>query len=206
MERDKVFERLEEIETQYERMFQQDIKVGETIRFGSIDGEPVEWLVLRIWKHEKKALVISKNAVEERAYHEEAESIIWEKCTLRKWLNGTFADGVLQLMDEEKARILTVNLQNEDNPKYGTTGGNSSWDRFFLLSIRAAKLYFKDDNDRVCYDKHGQETEWWWLRSPGHYVYYAAGVSDIGLVGQIGGFVHDDYVGVRPAFFLNLKS
>jgi hypothetical protein len=47
---------------------------------------------------------------------------------------------------------------------------------------------------------------WWWLRSPGLGARYAADVYTDGSVSRGGDFVVPAYFGVRPAFWLNLKS
>jgi len=201
-------EQLDNHKIECNKIIQENIVEGETITFGKYTDTncDVEWRVLRVWKQERKALVLSEKSFGNKQYHDKNMPITWEDCSVRKWLNGEFADDVLQLTDEEKARIMTVNLQNEDNLEYGTPGGNSTWDRFFLLSLREVELYLKEKRDRVCYDNDGQETVWWWLRSPGYYINSAAFVYDYGNVFQYGFNVLDESVGVRPAFFLNLKS
>jgi hypothetical protein len=50
------------------------------------------------------------------------------------------------------------------------------------------------------------EAHWWWLRSPSFDARAAADVDTGGSVGRGGSYVVSVYVGVRPAFWLNLKS
>ncbi|MBQ0055942.1 MAG: autotransporter domain-containing protein [Synergistaceae bacterium] len=49
-------------------------------------------------------------------------------------------------------------------------------------------------------------SNYWWLRSPGGYDYYAADVSDDGIVGGYGDDVSYDFRAARPALQINLKS
>ncbi len=41
-------------------------------------------------KEGKKALYVSKLALDCKKYHHQDTSISWEKCYLRKWLNSEF--------------------------------------------------------------------------------------------------------------------
>ena len=45
---------------------------------------------------------------------------------------------------QNRARIIEVATQNPDNPWYGTSGGNPTTDRIFLLSIEEVVKYFGD--------------------------------------------------------------
>ncbi|MCD7811804.1 MAG: DUF6273 domain-containing protein [Ruminococcus sp.] len=159
-------------------------KKSDIIKFGKY-----EWIVLK--KEANKAMLITKDEIEKKKYHEVDESVTWETCTLRKWLNEDFYS---TFAPEEQARILETHLENSGNKKHGTKGGNDTDDKIFLLSLDEAEKYMTEDERKA--------NSWWWLRSPGYYQAHAAGV----LSG--GGFdAHGDFVigegGVRPA--LNLK-
>ena len=71
-----------------------NVEVGDTIEFGEYeqdnksDKEPIEWNVLDI--QDNKALIISKYGLDAKKYNEEYQSVTWENCTLRKWLNEDF--------------------------------------------------------------------------------------------------------------------
>ena len=91
-----------------------------------------------------------------------------------------------------------MNLENPNNPEYGTPGGNNTKDRVFLLSIDEADRFFKNNNDRAIGSA-------WWLRSPGCPSYYAAYVSEDGSVQTFGNDPQFIYA-VRPAIKIDLKS
>ena len=75
------------------------------------------------------------------ACHHEACEITWAACDLRKYLNGEFYDS---FGEADRAWIIEVTNENHDNPWYGTSGGNPTTDRIFLLSIDEVLKYFGD--------------------------------------------------------------
>lgn len=60
-------------------------------------------------------------------YSEESTDVTWENCALRKWLNEDFYNDAFS--NEEKNSIQTTEVVNEDNPEYGTEGGNNTKDK-----------------------------------------------------------------------------
>ena len=186
-----------------------DIKVGSFITYGRYfqDSDnaksPIEWLVLDVKGNE--ALLISRYALDCKEYHHEFENITWEDCDLRKWLNSDFLKSAFS--NEESERILVSELRNDDNPEYGTRGGNDTKDRIFCLSIAEAEQYFSSDEDRQCRPTAYAREQgafvrddccFWWLRSPG-YLQGAAGVNTDGALGPCGVNVYDPDCVVRPA-------
>ena len=67
-----------------------------------------------------------------------------------------------------------------------------------LLSVNEAK--------KLLSIKDREYSNWWWLRSPGHYQYSAAIVNLDGSVYYPGYSVNIDYDCVRPALKINLES
>ena len=194
-----------------------DIKVGNYIKFGAYEQdnntsngkEDVEWLVLEV--KDGKALVISKYALDCKPYN----TVTWETCTLRKWLNSNFL-GVAFSADE-KAMIPTVTVSADKNPEYSTNPGNTTQDQVFLLSITEANKYFSSDSARQCkpteyavaggaYVSSSNGNCWWWLRSPGFDQGSAAFVNDGGDVDEDGIDVGYAYNAVRPALWIDLNS
>lgn len=129
--------------------------------------------------------------------------------------------------DSQKNAIYTTNVVNNNNINYGTAGGSNTSDKIFLLSesevyntATAAKYGFV--KDRYTYDEakksycstyayamglyRYEKRVDWWLRSPGDYSNYAAGVSYYGWVYSYGDCVYCSSDGVRPALHLNLAS
>ena len=196
-----------------------DVKVGDIIEFGSYEQdndlsngpEPIGWRVLEV--SGGSALIVSEYALDVRAYNKEWVDVTWAECTLRKWLNGKFYDTAFN--EEEKGRIALTEVENADNPEYGTEGGEDTEDRIFLLSLGEAERYFEDDEDRRAFpteyaiarnvwvwEKTG--TVWWWLRSPGDIGGIAAGVFADGSLLNIGPFVYYYWYAVRPALRLKM--
>jgi hypothetical protein len=189
--------------------------VGDTMRFGQYD-----WRVLDV--QGGKALLLSEDIIEERAYNEELKDVTWETCTLREYLNGAFYN-TFTLADRQ--RIVKSTLHNPDNnwgrtggKPFGTKGGNETEDYIFLLSVQDLHDYFgglklyKDDDEREWYyeaddrlvAKFNGEAAWWWLRSPGFFQFYAACVNSDVTVLLEGIIVFREFGGVRPALWLNL--
>ena len=157
-------------------------------------------------------LLLTKEGIACRPYHEEFEEVTWEKCSLRSWLNGEFLNG---FTDEERAMILKTRVKNLDNPDYDTPGGNDTEDLAFLLSIEEARHFFKNDENRICIPGKEAIEEGvfvaggaclWWLRSPGGSRGSAACVYAGGFVSSPGFIVYPFSYGVRPALWVNLES
>lgn len=193
------------------------VKVGSIIKFGNYPQntkdkkEPIEWRVLAV--KGGKALVISQYALDCKKYNEKRESTSWEKCTLRKWLNSDFLNSAFD--STEQNLIQVSNVTADKNPKSSTDQGNDTKDKVFLLSVKEAEQYFKNDEDRECnptkfainngaYQYQGRC--WWWLRSLGDYRRNPTLVDPSGSVDYYGSSVGSNYGEVRPALWINLKS
>ena len=188
------------------------MKKGDIIKFGNYpqdsDGNkaPIEWLVLDFNEKTEEALLISRYGLDCIQYHNSWANITWEDCDLRKWLNNDFIKSAFS--EEEAKKIKVSELKNEDNPKYGTKGGNNTKDRIFCLSINEAKLFFGSKNDRQCKPtayarKQGAYVKndccYWWLRSPGLYKDRATSVCMGGALNLYGYDVYNGGSAVRPA-------
>lgn len=201
---------------------EQNLRYYKTVKFG-----PYEWLVLNEEDY-PGTLLIAKEGISSRPYHEVYGNVTWEDCSLRKWLNREFLNC---FTDEERARILKTDVKNNDNPRYGTLGGNDTEDQVFLLSLEEAFVYFAADKRRICIPgkdavEEGVDIENdacpWWLRSPGKYpdsatLILANGSLDadgecVDAAGSVENYDNSDedwwYGGyaVRPAMWVNLES
>ncbi|MBR1454471.1 MAG: hypothetical protein IJ593_07475, partial [Lachnospiraceae bacterium] len=107
--------------------------------------EPIEWIVLE--KSNNKALLLSKYVFTNHTYNDDYVDITWENSTIRKWLNSEYINTIFS--KKEQGSILTTDVINNDNAKYGTKGGNNTKDKLFLLSIDEVNKYFSSDNQRV---------------------------------------------------------
>ena len=99
----------------------------------------------------------------------------------------------------DKERIMEVINLNHGNSQYEISGGNSTADNIFLLSIEEANKYDITIPEYVLLDTV------WWLRSPGDEKTGAAGVYGGGIINTEGYYVNE-YGGVRPALWLSLDS
>ena len=198
--------------------------------------DPVKWRVLE--NADGQLFLLSDQNLDVFQYHTEEEDVTWETSTMRSWLNGYSAEqntggssgtdytsdnfiGAAFSEKEQKA-IAETEVVNDDNPTYGTEGGDNTNDKIFLLSIAEANndSYFADNNSRIATNtayvagggKIGGgmlgvgEADNWWLRSPGIDDDVAAYVNDNGGVRSFGPNVDFVITAVRPAFNLDLNS
>ncbi len=205
---------------------------------GGYNTDPIKWRVLS--NADGKLFLLSDQNLDVFEYHKDVESVTWETSTMRSWLNGYNASsntGGSNGMDytndnflntafsaKEQTAIANTAVVNDDNPDYGTDGGNNTTDKIFLLSIAEARnsSYFpnggsshRSKNTAYVADggkiggsfMHGTgEAGVWWLRSPGGKPDGALTVSDVGDLNDHGTVVNSDRSAVRPAFNLNLNS
>jgi len=154
-------------------------------------------------------LIITEDIIEARPYdtdntdENDYGNLLWESCSLRKYLNGEFFQS---FAPEEQARIIEVKLSNPINSWYGISGGLSTTDKIFLLSLEEVDKYFGDSGDYIgeqrkdldfdankyiekkdggyfsnAHDadrqaKYDGVPAFWWLRSPGIHKASAASV------------------------------
>ena len=196
---------------------------GNYVTFGTYpqtksgtDQTPIEWLVLE--SDGETALLISRYALDAKPYNTEYESITWEKCTLRGWLNSDLYNRAFSA--EEKKTILVSDVSADKNPPYWTNPGNATKDSVFLLSIIEANKYFANNEARMCaatdyaieqgtytnskYTVDGREACWWCLRSPGIKRDYAAIVISDGSIYDYGSYVYRSSCAVRPCVRVRL--
>ncbi|MDR1806886.1 MAG: tripartite tricarboxylate transporter permease, partial [Propionibacteriaceae bacterium] len=159
------------------------------------------WRVLEVKEKAGTALLLSERVVAYRAYHAEFTEITWEKCTLRDWLNHDF---VRSLPADFADLIVETPNENVDNPTYGTSGGRSTRDKVFLLSLEEVERYSTNSKASRVATRHDGDTWWWWLRSPGGGGSLAALVSYDGTVYDFGDNVTDAAGGVRPALTIRI--
>lgn len=188
------------------------------------------WRVLDI--QGDKALVITEHIIEHRPYSDAYVNMTWAQCSLRAYLNGEFLN---TFTAEERQRIIPCENQNNDNPWYGTPGGEPTLDSVFLLSIEEVVCqYFGDSSAKLYQPKKGQrywferkdannakrqattlqnEGWWWWLRTPGRVgvkAVYVHGDGNIGIQGNniLKGNLADGRCtgGVRPAMWIKVQA
>lgn len=162
-----------------------EIAQRDNITFGSYEQdndtsngkEPIEWIVLD--EVDGKVLLLSKMALDNMQYLDgEHTSCTWCNSTVRNWLNGEFISEAFS--DEEKNKICETNVVTDNNERYGTSGGDDSSDKVFLLSYQELFKYFP--NSTTCQptayaiehgsyvsskDDEDKGNTYWFLRTPG---------------------------------------
>lgn len=181
---------------------------------------PIKWRVLSIDGDD--AFLLADQVLDCQWYHSVECDITWEMCRLRKWLNDTFYMDAFN--SEEQSAIQTTTVINEDNPDFGTKGGNDTSDKVYLLSISEASnaaygfnsVYHESGGTRASkntsYAKAKEaytnsyyfDNGIWWLRSPG-------GDSNMATVVEVDGrysscILRNTKIGVRPVVHINLSS
>ena len=190
--------------------------VGTNIQFGGYD-----WRVLDV--RGNRVLILSEHVISVLQYHTTSRyPVTWEDSDIRRYLNSNFFG---RLSPQDQGRIAVTEVVNNDNQWFGTSGGNNTIDRVFLLSVEEVVRYFGDSGQlanrpeyvgildeyssaRVATNLFGLESAWW-LRSPGAYPNYASQVNAFGEIGMRGRTVHASMIfsrfgvnGVRPALWL----
>lgn len=192
------------------------------------DQTPIEWLVLEVDEDNHKALLLTYYGLDMQRYHRSQDSVTWETCSLRAWLNEDFLSKAFT--PEEQAAILLTDVDNSQKQCYGwtTAGGKDTQDRLFLLSYAEAHKYFhiqfgvknnvaarisptayasaagaRQDN-RNNKTEEGIVAGWWFLRSPGCYQYCVAAVGTDGSLYHT--YVDTPHACIRPAFWLDLDA
>lgn len=183
------------------------LQKGDEIEFGEICGKPVVWRVMDV--DGNRALLLTKDGIGYMPYNRRMWSVKWEKCTLRKYLNGKFYDSCF--VDTEQEKIIESDIRNRGNKKYGIPGCRNTKDKVFLLSIEEVVDLFASDEDRVCnvaeYVSDNEKDDelsigYWWLRSPGRSDSSAAVVKFDGSIAEQGNYVAVEWGIVRPAIWI----
>ena len=157
----------------------------------------IEWLVLR--SEGSRALLISKDALDQLKYNENNTDVTWETCSLRMWMNDIFINSAFSA--EEKNMILSTSVTADNTHTLSKVRGNDTVDKIFLLDSTEAILYFSTNSARRCQMASNNDNSCrWWLRSPGAYV------SADGSVNFGGRSVFVSMNAVRPAMWIDLNA
>ena len=158
----------------------------------SLVGQGITWKVLKVDTANKRALVISENILETRAFDHYSQ--VYSGSDIQTYLNGNF------ITNYGLSSVKFVNVDVTSSIETTTVGSGS--DKVFLLSQTEAEntAYFADDASRVA--NYNGSASFWWLRSPCErrveyvcYVFSGGGVDS---------YYFNSTGGVRPAFWVNL--
>ena len=179
--------------------------------------EPVKWRVLA---NDGNLFVVSDQNLDCVVYNSSAETVTWEECSLRKWLNSKFLDNAFNA--QEQGAVLESLVINEDGAK-GSEAGADTNDKVYLLSVYEVidpDLGFPTDWKDKGGTRVALNTEYtkskramtgsdmsgaWWLRTPGD-ANNAANVFNAGNVFVRGGNVNNFIFAVRPAMNIDTSK
>ncbi len=197
------------------------ISVGEVVSFGHYeqDGnkangtEPIRWIVLD--KQGSRVLLLSQQCLEGMPFHADGGTVVWKDSSLRGWLNNEFLRAAFS--EGEKALIRTGTLSNPLNESYGTGDTAATNDAVFLLSNAEYQKYFRSEaNARASLTAYAEQQgaeiikdnggSWWWLRTSGKNLSYAAYVSSGGSMSEDGSWISYEKAGVRPSLWADLSA
>lgn len=197
------------------------LSVGQRVYLGKYEqgngAEQIAWFVIKI--EGKKALLLSEKILDEQPYHNSyTDSVTWEKCSLRSWLNSTFYNKAFS--SSEKSKIIEVTNQNPavsgtvQGYMFYTDGGKNTKDKVFLLSVEEAEAFYQKFGAWKCYYSayvgkmggYGADSDIgpvWWLRSPGMEQNCASMVTATGISKSCFEPAWIKSIGVRPAIWIN---
>ena len=179
--------------------------------------EPVK---RRVLANDGNLFVVSDQNLDCVAYNSSAETVTWEECSLRKWLNSKFIDKAFTA--QEQGAVLETLVVNEDGAK-GSEAGADTYDKVYLLSVYEVidpDLGFPTDWKDEGGTRVALNTEYtkskdaltgtdmsgaWWLRTPGD-ANNAANVFNSGKVFVRGGNVTNYIFAVRPAMNIDTSK
>jgi len=180
-----------------ETFWEVHMQIGDLFTF-----DRYQWRVLAL--RADTALIMTEDIIAQRPFHTDAGAITWQSSAIRHHLNHDFYQ---QFTPSNQSRIVPTLNQNLDNPWYQSTGGPTTKDNIFLLSLEEAVCqYFGDSRanleqrspkQRYWFQKKDPNNErrqasldqssWWWLRTPGRdnrRMTYVWGNGNIGIQGN----------------------
>lgn len=200
-------------------------EIGDEVVLGTFDtdgmnykDERITWYVID--KKDDMVLLISTHVLVSKYYHNDYQSVTWADSNLRKLLNEDFLETAFSKYEQEL--LVTYEVETQDNAQFGTTGGEITNDRIFVLSAEEAELYLSDEGGVKATNvaqKAGVNMDagnginnsekdfntWWWLRTMGETEKQAAVVDTQGKVDYVGRYVTTGSGGVRPAMWVRCE-
>lgn len=180
----------------------------DTVSFGRYNNKDIVWRVLNV--SENDAFLLSDKILELSYYNNEDVSTSWKDCSLRRWLNNEFYNSAFT--DDEKKMIRKTNVINEDNPFYGTDGGDNTEDYIFIPALNDVvnSSYGFSENYSLDIGTRGDCSlgtyDWWWLRTIGKTTKSAIDINGSGKVIVEGSGINSDGEGVRPCLHIDLSK
>lgn len=195
-------------------------EIGDMVTFGTYEqdnnrkdgAEDIQWIVLD--KQDDRLMLISRYCLDSKPYHNSLESINWEYCDLREWLNDEFYNTAFTAEEQEK--ILSVTNENPEHDLYKTSSGRTTVDRVSILTREEAENLFTSVTDRNAapteyaqaqgaYKNPKTHAGWWWLRTTSgmkDHVTYATSAGGVSVEGRE--VIRRD-AGVRPVIWITVE-
>lgn len=107
-------------------------KPADFVRYGKC-----EWQILDI--KDGKALLAKRKSFVDKMYHDKSEMVTWSRCSLRKYLNDEFLKETF--LTKEIENICDTSVKSVSNKKYGTSGGEATTDKIFILDEATVNEY-----------------------------------------------------------------
>ncbi len=182
--------------------------------------EPITWRVLSV--DSDGIYLMAEKILDSQSYNESYSYVTWAESTLRNWLNNEFYD--LAFSFSEKKKVNKTHIINDNNPYFGTAGGDDTYDSVFIPSLTdvldSSKGFSTDNNEdesreaavtdfsksRGVATYGGTNNSYWWIRTPGSNGRWACYVNYYGKVYNDGRKVNNYGYGIRPAIKLSLSS
>ena len=197
-------------------------RTGKTAVIGNYpqneDGSsmPIRWRILE--EKDNKALLISDQVLDIRAFSEKRPSCFWGRSAIRAWLNSGFLQRAFTAGQRNVILRTQVNndaLQSDSSDTI--LNGSPTKDWVFLLSYLEAKQYFPDDRSRAAKstafvisqlhreNQNGENSkERWMLRSNSRDNFNISVVDRYGRLGRRCGTKSRRLV--RPAIWVDLSK
>lgn len=166
--------------------------IAGTRKKGVVDFGDCEWVVID--KKKDAVCLMKREGYTDLTYHEKAEPVTWEKCSLRSYLNQEFLDE--HFTPSEREKLLMRDVTAAANAKYQTDAGVPTQDYVYILS---AHEYRKC---REAMDGRGNNMR---LRNPGKETFTTEFVTGFGRVSAYGYPADEPGIVIRPVIWVSLN-
>lgn len=210
--------KVNEADNDFVQLKSSQIKVGETIVFGTYPQDDlkiptgIEWDV--VFENGTHALLLSQKCLDAYPYNRVKVEETWPFSDLRKWLNNEFLN--LAFNSKDQLAIINNTVPTSQNPRSKANSGAQTSDKVFILSHEEIFKY-NLTKDIIC-----QATKYaiskgvfcgsdgtdafWWLRTPGYTNESAMYVTSNGRMDELGYAVNASNKGIRPAIWVDLNK
>lgn len=173
---------------------------------------PIQWRVLSVDNDE--VLLLADKCLEYRQFHNRTEeSVTWENCSLRKWLNNEFYNNAFSA--DEKNAIVQKTLSNDIDSRYVVECNDTqdnvallSWDEAFKkdYALTNSKINLETHLTDFVKQKGGTKIGLFTRTSSKQGVVRISNVADNLYEGRYGYTRFSNYISVRPIITIKKAS